>query len=147
MKDCDTCGNEIPDREMVCRYCNAQQSAQATTGSRGRLRTINIEAGMPLVEEGLARLEKELARAMQAGVDVVRVIHGYGSTGKGGKLRDACRTYLSRMRKAGKIRTFLPGEDYSKTTNSGRNLMSRCPDLRADERSDRRNPGITFVEP
>ena len=54
---------------------------------------------------------------------------------------------LSRMRKAGKIRTFLPGEDYSKTTNSGRKLMSRCPDLRDDERSDRRNPGITFVEP
>ena len=71
---------------MVCRYCNAQQSARATTGSRERLRTIDIEAGMPLVEEGLARLEKELARAMQAGVDVVRVIHGYGSTGKGGKL-------------------------------------------------------------
>ena len=68
---------------MVCRYCNAQQSAQATTRRRGRLRTINIEAGMPLVEEGLARLEKELARAMQAGVDVVRVIHGYGSTGRG----------------------------------------------------------------
>ena len=146
MKNCDTCGNGIPDRETVCRYCNAQQSAQATTRRRGRLRTINIEAGMPLVEEGLARLEKELARAMQAGVDVVRVIHGYGSTGRGGKLRDACRTYLSRMRKARKIRTFLPGEDYSKTTNSGRNLISRCPDLRADERSDRQNPGITFVE-
>lgn len=47
---------------MVCRYCNAQQSARATTGSRGRLRTINIEAGMPLVEEGLTRLEKELVR-------------------------------------------------------------------------------------
>ena len=132
---------------MVCRYCNAQQSARATTVSRGRLRTIDMEAGMPLVEEGLARLEKELARAMQAGVAVVRVIHGYGSTGKGGKLRDACRTYLSRMRKSGKIRAFLRGEDYSKTTNLGRNLMSRCPELRASERSDRQNPGITFVEP
>jgi Smr domain len=147
MKDCETCGNEIPDREMVCRYCNAQQPARATTGSRGRLRTIDMEADMPLVKEGLARLEKELARAMQAGVAVVRVIHGYGSTGKGGKLRDACRTYLSRMRKSGKIRAFLPGEDYSGTTNSGRNLMSRCPDLRDTERSDRKNPGITFVEP
>ena len=147
MKDCDTCGNEIPDREMVCRYCNAQQSARATTGSRERLRTIDMEAGMPLVDEGLTRLEKELARAMQAGVDVVRVIHGYGSTGKGGKLRVACRTYLSGMLKAGKIRAFLPGEDYSKTTNSGRNLINRCPDLRDSERSDRKNPGITFVEP
>ena len=51
------------------------------------------------------------------------------------------------MQKAGKISTFLPGEDYSKATNLGRNLMSRCPDLRSSERSDSQNPGITFVEP
>ena len=60
MKDCDTCGNEIQDKEMVCRYCNAQQSARATTGSRGRLHTIDMEAGMPLVEEGIAGSKRNL---------------------------------------------------------------------------------------
>jgi hypothetical protein len=147
MKDCETCGNEIPDAATICRYCNSQQTASATAASRERLRTIDVKAGMPLVEEGLSRLEKELTRAMQARVDVVRVIHGYGSTGKGGALREACRACLSRMLKAGKIRSFLPGEEYSKATNPGRILMSRCPDLRNSERSDSHNPGITFVEP
>ena len=131
----------------MCRFCNSPQSAQSKPGSRERLRTIDVKAGMPLVEEGLARLERDLTRAMQAGVRVVRVIHGYGSTGKGGKLRDACRVFLRRMLKAGQITSVLPGEEYSRATNLGRNLMSRCPDLRNSERSDSQNPGITFVEP
>ena len=147
MKDCETCGNKIPDAAMVCRFCNSQQSARATKAPRERLRTINIKDGMPLVEQGLAQLETELTRAMQSRVGVVRVIHGYGSTGKGGALKDACRAYLSRLMKAGQISSFLPGEEYSLATNAGRNLMKRCPDLRGSERSDNRNPGITFVEP
>ena len=147
MKDCNMCGNPIPDMEMVCRHCKSPQPASVTTVARERLRTINIKDGMPLVEQGLAQLETELTRAMQSRVGVVRVIHGYGSTGKGGALKDACRAYLSRMLKAGKISSFLPGEEYAMATNAGRNLMKRFPDLRGSERSDNRNPGITFVEP
>jgi Smr domain len=147
MKDCETCGNEIPDREMVCRFCKAPQPATTTAPPSGGLRTINIKAGMPLVEAGLARLEQELAQAMRAGVRVVRIIHGYGSTGKGGLLRDACRACLGRMLKSGQITSFLPGEDYSGATNAARNLIRRCPELRSSERTDRLNPGITFVEP
>lgn len=146
MKECDTCGNEIPDREMICRHCKSPQSARATAPARERLRTVNIKDGMPLVEQGLIQLETELTRAMQSRVEVVRVIHGYGSTGRGGTLRDACRAYLNRLLKAGQITSYLPGEEYSEATNAGRKLMSRCPDLHSSERSDRLNPGITFAE-
>lgn len=146
MKDCDTCGNDIVDAAIVCRYCGSRQSARTDVRASERLRSINIEAGMPSVEEGIDRLEGELIRAKNAGVRIVRVIHGWGSTGRGGKLRDACRAYLGRKLKAGQIRTFLPGDDYSRSLNKGRDLMSRCPDLRKSERSDSLNPGITFVE-
>ena len=146
MKDCETCGNEIPDAATVCRYCNSPQSKRVTKPPRERLRTINIKDGMPLVDQGLARLESELTLAMQSRVIVVRVIHGYGSTGRGGALREACRAYLSRLMKAGQITSYLPGEEYSKSTNAGRKLLSRCPDLSSSESSDRLNPGITFVE-
>jgi hypothetical protein len=101
---------------------------------------------MPSVENGLARLESDLVRAKQSGVRVVRVIHGWGSTGKGGALRDACRAFLKRKLTARQIANVIHGEDYSRTTNAGRDIMNRCPELRGSERSDSQNPGITLVE-
>jgi hypothetical protein len=146
MKNCDTCGNEMPEMTMVCRFCGSHQRARMGAGSRERLRTVNVEAGMPSVEDGLARLESGLARAKQSGARVVRVIHGWGSTGTGGALRDACRACLRRKLTARQIANVIHGEDYSGTTNAGRDLISHCPELRGSERSDRQNPGITFVE-
>jgi hypothetical protein len=146
MKSCDTCGNEMPEMSMVCCFCGAHQRARKPAGLRERLRTVNIEAGMPSVEDGLARLEGDLARARQSGVRVVRVIHGWGSTGTGGALRDACRAFLKRKLTVRQIANVVHGEDYSRTTNAGRDLMNHCPELRGSERSDSHNPGITFVE-
>jgi hypothetical protein len=146
MKNCDTCGNEMPEPSMVCCFCGSHQRGRTRAGSPERLRTVNIEAGMPSVENGLARLESDLVRAKQSGVRVVRVIHGWGSTGKGGALRDACRAFLKRKLTARQIANVIHGEDYSRTTNAGRDIMNRCPELRGSERSDSQNPGITLVE-
>jgi hypothetical protein len=109
------------------------------------LYTANVEAGMPSVDEGIKRLDGELRRAKQSGVRVVRVIHGWGSTGTGGALHDACRAFLKRKLATRQIANVIYGEDYSRTTNAGRELMDRCPELRGSERSDSQNPGITFV--
>lgn len=146
MKDCDTCGNEIPDPAAVCRFCGSRQTPSARPLPREKIRTVSVKDAMPTVEEGLARLEAELARAKASGATVVRVIHGYGSSGKGGALRDACRAFLAREARAGRIRSFVPGDDYSRATVAGRNLMGKWPDLKAAERTDSGNPGITMVE-
>jgi len=146
MKNCATCGNEIPDPSLTCHFCGAHQRARQHAEPHERLRTVNIEAGMPSVDEGLQRLEGELARARQFGIRVVRVIHGWGSTGTGGSLRDACRASLKRKLAARQIANLVYGEDYSRTTNAGRDLMGRFSELRSSERSDNQNPGITFVE-
>jgi hypothetical protein len=146
MKDCDTCGNEIPDLELVCRFCGTRQAAVVRPLPKERVRTVSVEAGMPSAEAALVRLEGGLARARAAGAKVVRVIHGWGSSGKGGALRDACRRFLAAELKAKRIKSFVPGDGYSRATLAGRDLMGRVPDLKAAERTDRGNPGITMVE-
>lgn len=146
MKICDTCGNEIADVVSVCPFC---EHAVAVTFRREpvvRVRTINIESGMPTVEEGRGRLERKLDDARQRGVRVVRVIHGWGSSGKGGQLRSACRALLHRELKAKRLRAVVHGENYSRTTGAGRELMARYSELRRSERTDAKNPGITMVE-
>src|SRR5208283_5209754 len=52
--------------------------------SMAGMKTLNIEAGMPTVEEARQILLAELKQAKQRGVAAVKIIHGYGSTGKGG---------------------------------------------------------------
>jgi hypothetical protein len=144
-KTCVRCGNEIPDRAAICQFCDARQGAGRQTGTRQKLRTSNIEAGMPSAEEALARLESDLSYARKSGARVLRVIHGWGSTGTGGKLRGACRAFLKRKLSTRQIAAIIHGEDYAPETEAGQDLINRCPELRNNIRPDSRNPGITFV--
>ena len=50
------------------------------------IRILNIEPGRPTREQALLRLAEGLANAQKGGVRVLKVIHGYGSTGQGGVL-------------------------------------------------------------
>jgi DNA-nicking Smr family endonuclease len=59
-----------------------------------KLRTVDLETGFPSRDEACLRLESELARARKDHVGVLKLIHGYGSTGSGGTLRFALRSLL-----------------------------------------------------
>ncbi|MCU1299996.1 MAG: hypothetical protein JWQ87_280 [Candidatus Sulfotelmatobacter sp.] len=44
---------------------------------------------MPQVSEALQRLGRELAVARQEKIKLIKLVHGYGSTGAGGDIRIA----------------------------------------------------------
>jgi len=121
---CRRCGNEVEPGRATCTYCGGPLAA----GKPVRSITIDLEAGRPTVPEALARLERELAAARVRGVRWLTIIHGYGSSGSGGAIRDAVRGRLARRRRQGRIRDFHPGE--------------RPP---ADGPRVRPNPGMTLV--
>ena len=107
--------------------------------------TINIKSDMPTVDEARKRLLSELQRARAKGVKAIKLIHGYGSTGVGGKLRDALRSSLSRRRKEGVIQSYVTGEKWSIFEEQGRALLEACPELRGDSDLDRGNEGVTII--
>ena len=113
---------------------------------RERVIRSNLEAGLPTVVQALERLERDLREARACGAKLVRIIHGYGSSGRGGKIRDAVRRELGRKLARGEVRAVVPGENYSSTTNSGRDLLCRFKEVKTTERSDTLNPGLTIVE-
>ena len=98
------------------------------------------------MQKALERLERDLREARACEAKVVRVIHGYGSSGRGGKIRDAVRRELGRKLARGEVTDVTLGENYSSTTNAGRDLLSRFRELNPTERSDSANPGLTIVE-
>ena len=148
MKTCSTCGNEIPNDASDCRFCDSSQqpgpSAQGT--GREKIQTINLKKGLPLVDEALDILLCELDLARSQGVEVLRIIHGYGSSGTGGKIKQAVIQELASRSRAQEVRAYVAGDQYSENTSGGRDLLRQFPGLESTLVSDRHNPGITFVQ-
>lgn len=146
MSLCLVCGNEIGADQVTCPFCGAAQ--QYTTGSPETSlthRIVNIERGRPVVETALKKMENELARARTDRVRVVTLIHGYGSSGKGGRIRTECRKLLDHMSSEKKINQLIVGEEFRKRTGPGKALLQRFPELERDCSSDFSNPGVTIV--
>jgi len=147
MNVCATCGNE-KEAGGRCPFCGAWQSVATAIRPKERrsVATVNLEQGLPLVEDALAKLDREIASARMRGVRLLRLIHGWGSSGSGGGIRAAVHERLASLLRSRKIRGFIPGDEYSEDTNRGRTLLTSYPSLRSSLRTDRENPGITFVE-
>ncbi len=109
------------------------------------IRTIRIKDGMPAVDEARRRLLVQLEAARRDGIRVVKLIHGYGSTGTGGALRDALRSSLRKRRREGVIRAFVPGEKWDIFDANAGLVLEDCPALRRDPDLNRYNEGITIV--
>ncbi|HNQ88097.1 MAG TPA: Smr/MutS family protein [Verrucomicrobiota bacterium] len=107
---------------------------------------MNLESGRPSVDQARRRLLREMDAARRARVRVLKVIHGWGSSGEGGKLGPAIRRSLRLRVREGKARLVIPGDRFSSDTAEGRELLSRHPALRSDPDLNRANPGITIVE-
>ena len=100
---------------------------------------------MPLVHEALQRLESELGLARQQRCAVLKLIHGYGSTGVGGDIRIAVQKRLHEMVENGHIRACIYGENWSKANEEAWKLLQEHPDLKNDSDVGRANRGITIV--
>ncbi|HXB73967.1 MAG TPA: Smr/MutS family protein [Candidatus Acidoferrales bacterium] len=106
---------------------------------------IHIEYGMPTVAEAMPLLTERLRSLKKSGAKAVKIIHGYGSTGKGGRLRKATLTLLEESKQTGLIRDFVIGEQWSKFELRTLTLIDRMPTLYKDQDLERHNRGITVV--
>ncbi len=110
-----------------------------------RVRIVNLEEGRPTARQMQHHLDRALALARQDGTELLKLIHGYGSKGVGGVLRDAVRARLAREKSAGNIRDFIEGEDFRISNEVTWALLKRAPELKQDRDLGRENKGITIV--
>ena len=111
----------------------------------GYLKEVNIKEDLPKAGDAIKRVTFHIRTGKELGAGAVKIIHGYGSTGSGGKIRKLTREYLADQKKKGRIRDLIPGEDFSIFHEGSRQAFSRCPDLRGDGDLERHNNGITIV--
>ena len=93
------------------------------------LTIVNIEDGMPSVEVARKRLLAKIDHARRSRVPIMKVIHGYGSSGVGGSLRAAVRKSLSRRRSEGKIAKIVFGEQWTIFDATANELLRIYPAL------------------
>lgn len=108
-------------------------------------RIVNLEQGMPTVEMARSRLNNALQTARMSGYKTVKVIHGYGSSGKGGAIKADVQKLLAQKQRIGAIKGYVKGEDFSPFNETSRQLTARYPDLTKDRDYSRSNDGITIV--
>lgn len=109
------------------------------------VRTFNVEAGMPTLDEARRLVAAEIQRARREGVRVLKVIHGYGSSGKGGALCVGLRKSFKLRKKEGVIREYIPGEDFSIFNGTVLSLLDAVPSLRGDPDLGATNEGVTLL--
>ncbi len=100
---------------------------------------------MPLVREALERLDRELALAHQEKAKLLKLVHGYGSSGAGGEIRIAVQNRLLQLAQSGHIRGCIFGENWSKSDDIAWKLLQSHSELKSDSDLGRNNRGITIV--
>lgn len=75
----------------------------------------------------------------------MKVIHGYGSSGKGGALCIGLRKSFGLRKKEGAIEGFIAGEDFSIFNDTVLALVEAVPELRGDPDLGATNEGVTVL--
>lgn len=143
---CDVCGNKRDTSNLLCPFCGSKRDvADLERQTRFVHKTVNLEAGRPVVEIALNRMNEIIEDSVRSDVNVLTLIHGYGSSGKGGAIRLECRKTLDFLKSKGVINNYIIGEDFNKRSGSVKSLLRRYPQLEADKHLNRGNRGITLV--
>jgi hypothetical protein len=109
------------------------------------IKIINLEEGMPRVEEARLRMQHELHVAREQRYKAVKLVHGYGSSGAGGVLRVELQKELARLAQNGTIRAIIAGENWRVSDEMTWELLQRFPEWKQDSDLGRNNKGISIV--
>ena len=105
---------------------------------------LNIKEGMPSASDALSDLQASLKRFKQDKYKCILIIHGYGSTGKGGVIHDKARSWLRAQERNGKIKNMVYGEDFNVLNFKALALKNKYNELQSLLKVC--NHGVTVVE-
>lgn len=109
-----------------------------------RLKEINLEDGKPTVADALIILKSSINNAKSGNVGCLYIIHGYGSSGKGGAIRDKARQWLSAQARNGVVKCVINGEDFNLFNFKALELKNKYKEL--EQLLKVCNHGVTIVE-
>ena len=105
---------------------------------------INIKQDMPLVADAMRYLQDSIVKLKRDKCECVLIIHGYGSTGKGGAICEKARQWLNAQVRNGTIKAVINGEDFDVLNFKALELKGKYREL--EKLLKVCNHGMTVVE-
>ena len=124
--ECPECGNP---RGMLgeCRQCGSEDLPIPYSDTM----VLNLKLDSPSAEEALDRLTIGLRRASEVGIKVIILIHGYGASGEGGKIKWAVHDALDNNYYSDRVDEYYFGEQAAFGSEAYHALLRRRPGLKA----------------
>ena len=141
LAQCPDCGNERGLFDQ-CPHCGSDLLPILGSDTI----EINIKQGHPYVEEALDQLTEQLRKSLELGIKAIVLIHGYGSSGEGGRIKSALHDALENNRYADRVEEYFYGENVAYGSQSYHALLKRRPGLkRYLKRFKEGNAGMTVL--
>lgn len=109
------------------------------------LKLLNLKDPSISVVDCRAILEIEIENCKRENCAAFKILHGYGSHGKGGVVLVECRRVLQDMKRRGEIKNYFNGDKWNLFDRDTTELLKRDKSLVGDEDLNKGNPGITIV--
>ena len=124
--ECPECGNP---RGMLgeCRQCGREDLPIPYSDTM----VMNLKFDSPSAEEALDRLTIGLRRASEVGIKAMILIHGYGASGEGGKIKWAVHNALDNNYFSDRVDEYHFGEQTAFGSEAYHSLLRRRPGLKA----------------
>ena len=125
LAQCPECGNS---RGLFnqCPHCSTSSPPILATDTV----EFNIKAGNPSVEEALDNLTHKIRELQELGIRAVVLIHGYGSSGQGGRIKWAIHDALENNRYADRVEEYFFGEQVPFGGQTCQALLKQRPGLK-----------------
>lgn len=110
-----------------------------------KLITIDIKSERQTVAEAIAQFLVEVDAYKKGGFKVMKVIHGYGSHGVGGAIRNNFLKKCQDLKNRKIIEDFVCCDKWTDKNTVKKIAINYCPDLLADAELYHLNPGCSIV--
>ncbi|MBQ4558284.1 MAG: hypothetical protein IJA61_02770 [Clostridia bacterium] len=106
---------------------------------------VNIKEGFPDSQYATFLLEREIDYAKKEGVKVLVFVHGYGSHGVGGVIKQKVKSKLNELKKKSVIECYILGENWSDLSEDVQKIYKYAPELSVSSQLIGINSGVSVV--
>lgn len=106
---------------------------------------INLKEFNQTEFQAIKELEIFIDLCKKADVKAIKIIHGYGSHGRGGAIQKAVLNFARSQLKLKKIKMFLLGNEWTIASEKALKVIYAAKSCYNDEDLNKLNPGITII--
>ena len=107
--------------------------------------SVNIKDNMQAVDVAIAEFLIALESAKKQKAKALKVVHGYGSHGVGGKILLELKRRLPQMKRRGEIKDYISGADWGYANAKAFKIIKTVDGAANDEDVNKSNIGVTIV--